>query len=195
MADIPIPVPIGVSARHIHLSQEHLDVLFGKGYQLHSDRELTQRGQYASEERLKLIGPKGVIEKVRILGPVRLKTQVELARTDALLLGVKAPVRESGFLERAADVVLEGPAGSVNATESAIVALRHLHMGPEDSWRLGVRAGQKVCMRIEGERGGALHNTVVRIHPTFTLDFHIDTDEANALGVVTGDKAFLSVFC
>lgn len=176
-------VPIGISARHIHLSQEHLETLFGKGAVLHPKKEL-MGGQYAAQECVTLIGTNlRVIENVRVLGPVRKETQVELAKTDAIRLGINPPLRESGDIRGTAPITLAGPKGAIYLNEGCIVAKRHIHMNEEDANVFGVTNGQKVAVEIGEERKGRLEEVQVRVDPSFTLEMHIDTDEANALGI------------
>lgn len=181
-------VPVGVSARHLHLSREHVDALFGKGYELTKKKEL-MGGQYAAEECVTIIGNKlSAIEKVRVLGPIRGESQVEISSTDALKLGVKAPVRDSGNLAGSAPITLVGPNGAVVLRQGCIIAKRHIHMSPEDGERFGIKDKEVVSVKIDDERGGIMENVLVRIHPTYTLEMHIDTDEANALGIKCGSK-------
>ena len=181
-------VPVGVSARHVHVSREHLDILFGEGYELTKKKEL-MGGQYAAEECVTIIGGKlSPIEKVRILGPIRSESQVEISRTDAVKLGIKAPARESGKLKGSAPITIVGPIGVVALQEGCIVAKRHIHMSPEDAVRFGLKDNDFVSVKVEGERGGILGDVQVRVHKTYTLEMHIDTDEANALGIPCGSK-------
>ena len=173
-------IPVGISARHVHLSQADLETLFGKGYELHKKKDL-MGGQYAAQECVTIIGTKlRAIENVRVLGPVRKQTQVEVSATDAVRLGVKAPVRLS----------LVGPKGAIYLKEGCIVAKRHIHMSPEDAARFGVVDKQVVKVRFESGRGGTLEDVPVRVDPSFDLEMHIDTDEANGLGI-TKDMGYL----
>ena len=176
-------IPVEISARHVHLDQEALETLFGKGAQLTPKRDLSQPGQYLSEERVKLVTPKGQIENVAILGPARGDVQVELSLTDARILGIKAPVRLSGDLTGAADVLIVGPKGVVDAKGSAIVAKAHVHMTPADAARYGVQDGQAVDIRLGRERVVTLSHVLVRVRKDFALAVHIDYDEANAAQV------------
>ena len=179
-------VPVGVSARHVHLTQEHVDVLFGKGYQLHKKKEL-MGGQYAAEECVTIVGLKlRAIENVRVLGPCRRSSQVEISSTDALKLGVKAPIRESGNIKGSAPIALVGPKGAVYLTEGCIVAKRHIHMSPADAEAAGVKDGDVVSVKADGERGTVFNHVQIRVDKTFTLEMHIDTDEANAAKIATG---------
>lgn len=176
-------IPIGISARHVHLTQEHVDELFGKGYQLTKKKEL-MGGQFASNELVTLVGTKlRAIENVRILGPCRKASQVEISKTDCIKLGVKAPIRESGKIEGSAPIAVVGPKGVVYLEEGCIVAKRHIHMSPDDAKRFGVTNGQSVKVRFDNDRGGVMEDVIIRVDPTFTLEMHIDTDEANGLGI------------
>jgi len=186
------PIPVGVSNRHVHLSREHIDVLFGKGYELTSKNPLSQPDQFAANEVVILAGPKGTIEKARVLGPARKNTQVELLCADLYKLGITAPIRESGKLDDAADVTIIGPKGAVVAQKSTIVAKRHIHMTPADAERFGVTNSQVVSIEIGGERGLILGSVVVRVSPDFKLELHLDTEEANAAGVKNGSNVHLS---
>ncbi len=180
-------VPIGVSARHVHLTQEHVEVLFGEGYQLTRKKEL-MGGQFASNEQVTIVGLKlRAIENVRILGPVRKKSQVEISATDAVKLGVKAPIRESGKIEGSAPIALVGPCGAVYLKEGCIIAKRHIHMTPQDAAAAGVRDGDVVSVKADNERGTIFNNVQIRVDDSFTLEMHIDTDEANASKIATGD--------
>ncbi len=181
-------IPVGISNRHIHLSQKELDILFGEGYKLNSIKELSQPGQYAAKETLTICGSKGAIEGVRILGPVRSKTQVEILMGDCFKLGIKAPVSMSGDLDHAAALTLVGPNGSVYLEHTAIVAKRHIHMTPQDASVLSVQDGDVVDVEISGERGGILSNVVIRVTDTSSLDFHLDIEEANALGLTSKSR-------
>jgi len=182
-------VPIGVSARHIHLSQEHVEILFGTGYALTEMKPLSQPGQYAANETVAVVGPKGTFGKVRILGPARKETQLEVSRTDAFALGVNPPVRESGNTKGSAGIKLQGPAGEVTIEEGVIVAARHIHFHTSDAERFGIADKQSLRVRFAGERGVVFENVVARVSDQFALDMHIDTDEANAAGVKNGDMA------
>lgn len=176
-------IPIGVSARHVHLSREHVEVLFGKGYQLNKKKDL-MGGQFAAMECVTLVGTKlRAIENVRILGPERKRSQVEVAKTDAIRLGINPPVRESGNLDGSAPIALVGPKGVLYLEEGCIVAKRHIHMSPEDAQKFGVVNGQKVKVQFDNGRGGIFDEVVIRVDKSFTLEMHIDTDEANGLGV------------
>ena len=175
-------VPIGVSARHIHLTQEHVEALFGEGYQLTKKKEL-MGGQFASNEQVTIVGLKlRAIENVRILGPVRSKSQVEISATDAIRLGVKAPIRESGNTKGSAPVAIVGPKGVIYLEEGCIIAKRHIHMAPKDAAAAGVADGQTVSVKADNERGTVFNHVQIRVDDSFTLEMHIDTDESNAAG-------------
>ena len=184
----PDHIPVGVSNRHIHLSQADTDVLFGAGYQLRSMKALAQPGQFGCKETLTICGPKGAIEKVRVLGPVRSKTQVEVLAGDAYKLGVIAPTRMSGDLEGTPGITLIGPKGSVQAREGLVVAQRHIHMNLRDAAHFGVRDGQIVSIRLDGTRGGIYNNVVVRADDSSALEFHVDIEEANAMNIHSQSK-------
>lgn len=183
-------VPVGVSNRHIHLTAADVEVLFGKGYELSPMKELSQPGQYACKEQLTLIGPSmRAIEKVRVLGPLRKATQVEISRTDSYTLKVKAPVRESGKLEGSAPITIVGPKGVLSIREGCIIANRHIHMSPADGGHYGVKDGDYVNVEVDdGERRTKWYDVQVRVHPDFRLEMHVDTDDANAVGLPCGGK-------
>lgn len=182
-------VPVGVSARHIHLTQEDVEKLFGAGYQLTKKKEL-MGGQFAANEQCTLVGLKlRAIENVRILGPVRSKSQVEISATDARTLGVNAPLRQSGDTAGTAPVALVGPKGVVYLKEGCIVAARHIHMTPGQADAVSLKDGDYVSVRMGNERGAVLDNVKIRVDETFSLEMHIDTDEANACQVKQGDFA------
>ena len=179
-------VPVGVSARHIHLTQEHVEALFGPGYQLTKKKEL-MGGQFASNETVTIVGLKlRAIENVRILGPVRSKSQVEVSATDAIKLGVKAPIRESGNVAGSAPIAVVGPKAAVYLKEGCIVAMRHIHMSPKDAQAAGVKDGDIVSVKADNERGTIFNQVKIRVDDSFTLEMHIDTDEANAAKIATG---------
>lgn len=180
-------MPVGVSNRHIHVTQEHLEVLFGKGYALKEMKALSQPGQYAAEECLIIAGPKGSIEKVRILGPVRPDTQVEISMTDSFRLGVKGVVKNSGDIAGTPGCVLIGPKGSVVLDKGVIVAARHMHVSASEAATMGLKDMDVVSVKSKGERGVTFNNVLVRVSDKFALDFHIDTDEANGAGIRNGD--------
>ncbi len=182
-------VPVGVSARHIHLTQEHVEALFGPGYQLTEFKPLSQPGQFAANEQVAVIGSKGKVDKVRILGPARPASQLEISRTDSFALGVKAPVRESGNIEGTPGITLKGPAGEVELEQGVIIAARHIHFHTSEAEAWGIADKQLLKVRLGGDRGLVLENVIARVSDSFKLDMHIDTDEANAAGANNGDTA------
>lgn len=192
-----LTIPIGVSNRHFHIAQADLEILFGAGYQLTKLRDISQKGQFAGNETLTVIGPKGKIEKVRIVGPTRGKTQLEISRSDAVLLGIDPPVRYSGDLTGSAGVHLVGPKGKLNLKEGVIIAQRHIHMTPADAKNFGVKDRDRVVVAPvpkmlppnSEDRAVIFDNVLIRVDESFVLDFHIDLDEANAAGLKMGDKA------
>ena len=184
-------IPVGVSNRHIHLSQNDLYSLFGEWYQLKKAKDLSQPGQYACNETVTICGPKGAIEKVRILGPLRSKTQVEILEGDTFKLGITTQPRMSGDLKGTPGITIIGPIGSVQLTEGLIIAKRHIHMTPADAERLGVDDRQIVSIEFNGPRGGILNNVAIRANAAFALECHIDTEEANAMGVKSSTKVKL----
>jgi putative phosphotransacetylase len=179
-------IPVGISARHIHLERKHLDLLFGEGYQLTHLKPLSQPGQFAANETVDLIGPKGKIAKVRILGPERTLTQVEVAMTDARKLGLQPPVKTSGNLKGSPGITIRGPKGEITVSEGVIIADRHIHMTPEDAARYALADGQKVRLIVEGDKGGILDNVTIRVGNKYALDCHIDTDDASAFLIQQG---------
>jgi putative phosphotransacetylase len=187
----PNTIPLAVSARHCHLSQADLETLFGKGYELTKKADLSQPGQFAANETVVIVGPRGSIEKVRILGPARSLTQVEVSRTDAVKLGLKPPVRESGNIAGSAPITLAGPKGSIFKNEGLIIAQAHIHMNPEDAAYFGVENGEYVRIRTEGERPVSFEKVLIRVSPRYQLEMHIDTDEANAGFITSGQSGFI----
>ncbi len=177
------PIPVGVSVRHVHLSRQDTDALFGPGHELSRRRDVTQPGQYVTRETVDLIGPRGELTGVAIIAPLRKETQVELARTDALRIGVDPPLRESGKLDNTPGLRLRGPAGEVTIARGVILAHRHVHMHPDDARRFGVGDQDMITVRVEGEREMTMGDVIVRVNPEYTLDLHLDTDEANAAGL------------
>lgn len=180
-------IPVGVSNRHIHLSQADLEALFGPGAVLHNKKDLKQPGQYACEEVLTVVGPKGSLKKVRVLGPVRKESQIEVSKTDARTLGIDAPVRESGDLAGTPGIVLEGPCGKVELTHGVIVAQRHIHLDVDTARALNVKDKDMVCVETFGQRGCILKNVTVRVSEKFAPEMHVDTDEANACQMKDND--------
>lgn len=183
----PFRVPVGISARHIHLSPEHLKALYGSGYGLQVYKPLSQPGQFAARETLTVVGPKGVIEGVRVLGPTRPQSQVEISRTDAYRLGIEAPLRDSGDLTGTPGVALVGPKGAVNLEKGVILAAAHIHMHPTDAAQTRLKDGDRVQVLVEGDRGTTFNNVLIRVSDKFKLEFHLDTDEANAALLDNGD--------
>lgn len=180
-------VPVGVSNRHIHLTHEHVEILFGKGYQLTKIKDLSQPGQYACKEQLTIVGPSmRAIEGVRVLGPERKRSQVEISRTDSFTLKVKPPVRESGDLDGSAPITIIGPKGIVTLSEGCIIANRHIHMSEDEGAAFGVRDGEYCDVELYGERKSLFYDVQIRVHKDFRLEMHIDTDDANAAGVGNG---------
>ncbi|MFZ5975885.1 MAG: phosphate propanoyltransferase [Bacillota bacterium] len=185
-------IVVGVSNRHAHLCREDLNALFGAGHELTVLKELKQPGEFAAEEVVTITGPKGSIFNVRILGPVRNKTQVEISNTDSFVLGIKPPVRESGNVEGSPGIVLTGPKGSIKKDEGVIIARRHIHMPVEYAKTRGIKDGDCVCVRtLSGERQLVFGNVLARVSDRFALEMHIDLDEANAGGIKNGDRVRL----
>ena len=182
-AQEPDGIPVGVSNRHLHLSQADLEALFGTGCQLTPIKDLSQPGQFACKETVTIAGPKGAIEKVRVLGPVRSQTQVEILAGDSFKLGVSAPARLSGDLAGTPGITIIGPKGSVQTGEGLIVAQRHIHMTPHDAAAYGVHDGQVVDIKIDGSRGGVYGNVAIRANDASALECHVDTEEANAMNL------------
>lgn len=173
-------IPIAVSARHCHLSTEHIAYLFGKGYELTEKFALSQPGQFAAKEQVMIVGPKGSIERVRILGPPRKLTQVEVSFSDAVRLGLRPPVRQSGDLQGAAPITIVGPKGSIFIKEGLIIAQSHIHMQPDDALRFNVADGDYVSVQVETIRPVTFEKVLIRVSERYKLEMHIDTDEANA---------------
>ncbi|MEW6621524.1 MAG: phosphate propanoyltransferase [Bacillota bacterium] len=184
-----LQVPIGVSNRHLHLCRQDLDTLFGKNYELTNIKDLMQPGEYAAKEMVTIKGPKGQIENVRILGPVRSISQVEISKTDGFKLGINAPVRQSGQIDGTPGCVIIGPCGEVELKQGVIIADHHIHMSPKDAEAIDVKDGDRVSIHVEGVREITFHNVLVRVKPNYVLECHIDTDEANAGLINTGDTA------
>ncbi len=185
-------VPVAMSNRHIHLTAAAVQQLFGAGSTLTSDRPIRQPGQFAAKERLRVVGPTGAIDGVRVVGPARGVNQVELALSDCRKLGLDAPIRASGTVAESAPIRLEGPAGSLDLPEGAMVAARHLHVGPDDEDRLGVRDGDRVTLLVgSGERTATLPDVLVRSGTTHATELHVDADEARAFLIEAGSRARL----
>jgi len=185
-------VNIGVSARHVHVTKGDLNILFGDGFELSKKTNLSQPGQYACNEQVTIKGPKGTIERVRILGPERGETQVEISKTDSFALGIKPPVRNSGDLDGAAEITIIGPKGEVTKN-AAIIASRHVHATKEDAKKYGFEGKEFVSIMVKGEKPGILENVYVRISDNFSYEVHLDTDDANAFLIKQGDEAELIV--
>lgn len=180
-------LPIALSNRHIHVSQKDVDILFGKDYQLTKLKDLSQPGQYACEEKVDVEGPKGTIKGVRILGPVRPDTQLEISMTDAFQLGVKGELRNSGDIDGTPGAKLIGPKGEVEMDKGVIVAARHIHMHTEDAEKFNVKDKELVSIKTEGPRGLVFNNVLVRVSDSFKLEMHVDMEEGNAAAVRNGD--------
>ncbi|MCP3762948.1 phosphate propanoyltransferase [Domibacillus sp. A3M-37] len=181
-------IPVAVSARHVHLSQEHLEILFGAGHELTKRADLSQPGQFAAEETVTIAGKKSEIARVRVLGPCRPATQVEVSWTDAMKLGVRPPLRESGDIKGSEAVTITGPAGTVELEEGLIIAQAHVHMTTADAKEYNVESGQIVTVEVGGDRPIAFRNVVIRVSDSYALEMHIDTDEANAGFISQGAK-------
>ena len=182
---------VETSARHVHLSEADFKVLFGENATLTKKKDLSQPGQYACEEKVDLVGPKGTIKGVRVLGPARPATQVEISLADGFALGVKAPIKESGDIAGTPGIKLVGPAGEVELAEGVIVASRHIHMSLEDAERFGVTDKQIVKVRTFGPRAVVFEKVLVRANKNFALEMHVDVEEGNAAGVRNGDEVEL----
>ncbi|MDR3592354.1 MAG: phosphate propanoyltransferase [Negativicutes bacterium] len=183
-------IPVGISARHVHVSKEDLATLFGEGYELQRYKELSQPGQFAAQEAVDLVTEKGTFKKVRILGPVRKQTQVEVALTDAMKLGIAPPVRDSGDLKVSPGLTVVGPKGSITLNEGVIAACRHIHMTPADAAEFGVKDKEIVKAKVgSDDRCLIFDRVLVRVHDSFKLEMHLDTDEGNAARTKTGDTA------
>ncbi|WP_442871592.1 PduL/EutD family phosphate acyltransferase [Aminipila sp.] len=175
-------VKIGLSNKHVHLSEKHIEALFGAGHKLTPTKDLVQPGQFACEEKVDIVGPKAALKGIRVLGPARPETQVELAMTDARSIGIKAPVRESGKLEGTPGCKLIGPCGEVELEHGVMVALRHVHLSAAQAEEAGVKDKDIVSIKIEGERGLVFDNVLVRAGDKHEREVHLDTDEGNAAG-------------
>lgn len=175
-------VKVGLSNKHLHLQKEHVAVLFGADHQLTKFKDLVQPDQFACEEKVDIVGPKGTLKGVRVLGPERPETQVEISMTDARTIGIKAPIRESGKLDGTPGCKLVGPCGEVELDHGVIVALRHIHLSPEEAAEAGVKDKDWVSVKIEGERGLIFDNVLIRSGSAHKAECHFDTDEGNAAG-------------
>jgi len=189
-----LDIPVGVSNRHCHLTREHFKTLFGAAAEPKRVKDIKQPGFYAAEEVISVAGPKGTLGKIRLVAPYRDRTQIELAVTDAFAIGLNPPVRESGDVGGSAGATLIGPAGKVDIKEGVIVAQRHLHFAPAEAKALGVRSGEVVRVRCGTGKGRStvFEDVVVRVSDKYSLEFHVDTDEANAAGVKTGDVVHIA---
>ena len=184
-------VPIGVSNRHVHVSRQDLDILYGKDYELTRKSDLKQPGQFAGNETVTIRGPKGEFERVRILGPVRKQSQVEVSKTDSFRLGIRPLIKESGDLTGTPGLDLIGPKGIVSLSNGAIVALRHIHMTPAQADALGLKDKDMVEVETFGERRGVFGDVLVRVSDQFALEMHVDVDEANAFSLSNGDHVII----
>lgn len=180
-------VEVGVSNKHLHLKQEDVEILFGKGHELTAIRDLKQPKQFASEEKVDLVGPKGTLKGIRVLGPTRPDTQIELSMTDARTIGVAPPLRESGDIEGSAPIKLIGPAGELDLSQGTILALRHIHLSTQQAKDAGVKDKDWICIKMNGDRALVFDKVLVRAGDKHEREFHIDTDEANACGAKSGD--------
>ena len=180
-------VSIGVSNRHVHLTKEHLEILFGKDYELKKKVDINQPGQYASTDVVTIKTAKSEIKNVRILGPIRPYTQVEISKTDSYLLGLNPPVRDSGDLVDSAPITIIGPNGSIDLTEGCIIANRHIHITPKQMEYYGLIGKEKVDIKLYGEKGGILNNVYLKVTDEAFFELHIDTDDANAHLIKNGD--------
>ena len=184
-------INIGISNRHVHLKQSDVDILFGENYQLTKLKDLTQQGQYACVEKVTIKTEKSEISNVRVLGPVRNYTQVEISKTDSFKLGINPPVRDSGDLNNSSSITIVGPKGSVSIDEGCIIATRHIHATKEDVKMLGIEGLDKVSVRIPGEKGGVLDNVHIKVDPSYSLELHLDTDDGNGFLIGKDPKAII----
>ena len=190
---VPALIPVAISARHVHLTQETVERLFGRGYLLRVHSPLFQPGQYAAQETVTLVGPRGRLPHVRIVGPPRSEDQVELSRTDEVELGIDAPLRESGDLARSPGIAIEGPLDSVTIQHGVICALRHVHMSPADADVLGLKNHDRVAVAVTTRNRRLIFGDVaVRVSPAFRLELHLDADEGNAAGLHSGEEVVLA---
>jgi putative phosphotransacetylase len=179
-------IPVGISNRHIHLSERELAILFGDEYELTPLKPLSQPSQYAAEEVVTIKGPKNSIEKVRVLGPTRRQTQLEVSRTDCFVLGINPPVRDSGDIVASAGIEIIGPNGNVRIEEGVIIAQRHIHMHNKDAENFGLEDKDRVYVRTGGDRSVIFENVLIRVGDKYALEFHVDTDEGNAASLKNG---------
>lgn len=179
-------IPIALSNKHIHLSQEHVEILFGEGYELTQLKDLSQPGQFACEEKVDAVGPRGTLKGIRVLGPTRANTQLEVSVTDAFALGVPGELRDSGDIEGTPGVKLVGPKGEVELDKGVIVAARHIHMPTSDAEKFGLVDGDLVDVKVGGPRGLTFHNVLARVSDSYALEMHVDMEEGNAAGAKNG---------
>jgi len=179
-------IPVGLSNKHLHLSKEHLEILFGAGYELTKFKDLSQPGQFAANEKVDVVGPKGTLKGIRVLGPTRKETQVEISLTDSFVLGVNPPVRDSGDLIDSPGAKIVGPNGEVVIEKGIIAASRHIHMHTSDAEKFGVADKDVVSVRVGGKRGLVFENVIARVNPEYALELHLDIDEGNAAGLKNG---------
>ncbi|MEG0829846.1 MAG: phosphate propanoyltransferase [Anaerovoracaceae bacterium] len=184
-------VKIGLSNKHLHLKEADIEILFGKGHTLTPTKDLVQPGQFACEEKVDIVGPKATLKGIRVLGPARPETQIELAMTDARSIGIKAPIRESGKLEGTPGCKLIGPAGEIELDHGVMVALRHIHLNPEQAIEAGVKDKDVVSIKLDGERGLVFDNVLVRSGIKHEKEIHLDTDEGNAAGCGPASEAII----
>ena len=189
-----LAIPAGVSVKHCHLTREHFKILFGASAEPRRVKDIKQPGFFAAEEMIDVKGPKGVLKKIRLVAPYRDHTQIELSVSDAMAIGLKAPVRESGDVKNSAGATLVGPAGQIEIKEGVIIAQRHLHFSPSEARNLGIASGEVVRVRAGagGGRSTVFEDVVVRVSDKYSLEFHVDTDEANAAGIKTGDVVHIA---
>ena len=180
-------VSIGVSNRHVHLTKEHLEILFGEGYELKKKADINQPGQYASTDVVTIKTEKSEIKNVRILGPIRPYTQVEISKTDSYTFGINPPVRDSGDLSGSEAITIIGPNGSIDLNEGCIIANRHIHITPKQMEYYGLIGKEKVSVKIDGEKGGIINNVYLKVTDEAFFELHIDTDDANAHLIKNGD--------
>lgn len=181
-------IPVSMSNRHVHISKEHLEILFGEGHELTKMKDLSQPGQFACDEKIDVVGPKSTLKGVRILGPVRPETQIEISVFDARTIGVEAVVRASGNTANTPGCTIVGPAGKVTLEKGLIVAARHVHMHTDDAPKYGVKDKDVVSVKVGTDRSVVFENVVVRVHPDFALDMHIDIEEGNAAAIQNGEQ-------
>ncbi|MTI70730.1 MAG: phosphate propanoyltransferase [Firmicutes bacterium] len=184
-------LPIALSNKHIHLSEEHIEKLFGEGYELNKIKDLSQPGQYAAEEKVDIVGPKGTLSGVRVLGPARSNTQAEVSLSDGFKLGVKVPIRDSGDLDGSPGAKIVGPKGEVEIDKGIIAAARHIHMHTKDAEDFGVEDKDRVKVKVSGDRGVVFENVLVRVNEKYALEMHVDIEEGNACAAKNGMKVEL----